>query len=193
MRISELTRKTNETSITACLNLDGKGLSSIETGIPFFNHMLDAFTRHGDFDLNLNAAGDLITGCHHTIEDTGIVLGQVIRNCLNDSGGIRRFASISIPMDESRADICLDLGGRSYLVFEGSFSGLIEGKIEPWLISHFFESLAQNARITIHINVKGYSDHHKCEAIFKAFGIALHVSTRITRTDGQIPSTKGVL
>jgi imidazoleglycerol-phosphate dehydratase len=193
MRRSELTRETKETSINAILDIDGDGTGKIETGIPFFNHMLDSMSRHGSVDLSLNVKGDLDTGYHHTIEDTGIVLGQVIRNCIGEGRGIKRFASISVPMDESRVDICLDIGGRPYLVFEGLFEGLIEGKIEPWLIRHFFESLVQNAKITLHVNFTGLSDHHKCEVIFKGFGIVLHNATRITRNDGKIPSTKGVL
>jgi len=193
MRRSEINRKTNETSIYALLDLDGSGRSSIETGIPFFNHMLDSWSRHGKIDLTLNVEGDLTTGCHHTIEDTGIVLGQVINVSMGDCRGIKRFASISIPMDESRADVCIDIGGRPYLVFNGSFEGLIEGKIEPWLIRHFFESFVQNAKVTLHINVEGFSDHHKCEVIFKAVGIVIHEASRITRSDGMIPSTKGVL
>ena len=193
MRTAEVIRKTGETSISVRLNLDGSGRSEIDTGIPFFNHMLDSFTRHGRFDLTLKADGDLETGPHHTIEDVGIVLGQAISQALSDGKGIQRFSNSIIPMDESRAQVALDVGGRPYLVFEGSFSGPVEGVVEPWLVRHFFESLVQNAKITVHMQIIGYSDHHKCEALFKAFGVALHLASRITDKEGRIPSTKGVL
>ena len=193
MRTAEVIRKTGETSISVLINIDGTGRSEIDTGIPFFNHMLDSFTRHGRFDLILKADGDLETGPHHTIEDVGIVLGQAFSQALADGKGIQRFANTIIPMDESRAQVALDAGGRPYLVFEGSFSGPVEGIIEPWLVRHFFESLVQNAKITVHMQIIGYSDHHKCEALFKAFGVALHLASRITDNEGNIPSTKGVL
>jgi len=193
MRTADITRKTKETDITILFSLDGSGKTAIYTGIPFFDHMLDSFSRHGRFDLTIKAQGDLETGYHHTIEDIGIVLGQAFLKALGDGAGINRFASIVVPMDESRADVAIDVGGRPYLVFEGSFSGPVEGVLEPWLVPHFFESFMQNAKITTHMQMTGYSDHHKCESLFKAFGIALKNATRITYRDGIIPSTKGVL
>ncbi|MDD1725103.1 MAG: imidazoleglycerol-phosphate dehydratase HisB, partial [Methanospirillum sp.] len=188
-----VTRKTSETTITVSLDLDGSGVAVIKTGIPFFDHMLDSFTRHGRFDITIQAEGDLETGYHHTVEDVGIVLGQAIHEAIHDGKGIQRFSSITIPMDESRAEISIDAGGRPYLVFEGSFSGPVEGVLDPWLVRHFFESLIQNAKITAHMQVAGHSDHHMCEALFKAFGVALSTATRIMYPDGKIPSTKGVL
>lgn len=193
MRLSEVKRKTKETNIEIYFSLDGSGRSTINTGIPFFDHMLDTFSRHGRFDLDIKATGDLHTGCHHTIEDIGIVLGQAFLKALGEGRGIQRFASIIIPMDESKAELVIDVGGRPYLVFEGSFSGPIEGIIEPWLIRHFFESFIQNAKVTIHANISGFSDHHKCEALFKSFAIALHNATKVVYDDGLVPSTKGVL
>lgn len=193
MRSAKISRKTKETDIIIQFSLDGSGTSTLNTGIPFFNHMLDAFTRHGKFDLEIIATGDLETGLHHTIEDIGIVLGQAFLKALGDGKGISRFASIVVPMDESRAEVALDVGGRPYLVFEGSFSGPVEGVLEPWLVCHFFESFMQNAKITAHMNVSGFSDHHKCEALFKAFGIALRMAIRVDSQDNSIPSTKGVL
>ena len=193
MRLSEVKRKTKETNIEINFSLDGSGRSTINTGIPFFDHMLDTFSRHGRFDLDIKATGDLHTGCHHTIEDIGIVLGQAFLKAFGEGKGIQRFASIIIPMDESKAELVIDVGGRPYLVFEGSFSGPIEGVIEPWLIRHFFESFIQNAKVTIHANISGFSDHHKCEALFKSFAIALHNATKVVYDDGLVPSTKGVL
>lgn len=193
MRQADIHRKTNETDISLTFSLDGNGKSIIQTGIPFFDHMLDSFVRHGRFNLTLNVTGDLQTGPHHTIEDIGIVLGQAFLKALGDGKGIERFANVSVPMDESRADISIDVGGRSYLVFDGSFSGPVEGVLEPWLIHHFFESFVQNAKITLHMKIIGSSDHHKCEALFKAVGRAIRFATTITSQDDSIPSTKGVL
>lgn len=193
MRAASITRKTAETTITVSLDLDGSGTTVVKTGIPFFDHMLDSFARHGRFDLTLQADGDLETGYHHTVEDTGIVLGQAIHEAVQEGKGIQRFSSVTIPMDESRAEISIDVGGRPYLVFEGTFSGPVEGVLDPWLVRHFFESLVQNAKITVHMQVTGYADHHKCEALFKAFGVALSMATRIVYSDEKIPSTKGVL
>ncbi|ABD40670.1 imidazoleglycerol-phosphate dehydratase [Methanospirillum hungatei JF-1] len=193
MRTAEIKRKTKETDITVRFSLDGSGKGTIHTGIPFFDHMLDSFTRHSRFDLDIQAIGDLEKGPHHTIEDIGIVLGQVFTHALGEGRGIQRFASVIVPMDESKAEVALDVGGRPYLVFEGSFSGPVEGVIESWLVRHFFESFIQNAKVTAHMNVSGFSDHHKCEALFKAFGVALHSATKIVYDDGQVPSTKGVL
>lgn len=193
MRTSKVTRTTKETDISVCFSLDGTGHSTIHTGIPFFDHMLDSFARHGRFDIRIAAKGDLATGCHHTIEDIGIVLGQAFLQALDEGKGIRRFANVVVPMDESKADVAVDVSGRPYLVFEGIFSGPVEGMIEPWLVRHFFESFIQNAKITVHMQVSGYSDHHKCEALFKAFGLALHDAIKVEYNDETIPSTKGVL
>lgn len=193
MRTADVKRKTKETDISIRFTLDGSGHGSINTGIPFFDHMLDSFTRHGRFDLDVQAIGDLQNGTHHTIEDIGIVLGQAFSKALGEGRGIQRFANVIVPMDESKAEIAIDIGGRPYLVFDGSFSGPVEGVIEPWLVRHFFESFVQNAKVTAHMSVSGFSDHHKCEALFKAFAVALHSATKIVYDDGVVPSTKGVL
>ncbi len=193
MRQAHVKRTTKETDIDISFCLDGTGQSVINSGIGFFDHMLESFARHGRFDLTIQAKGDLNVGPHHTVEDIGIVLGQAFSQALDEGKGIQRFASIVVPMDESRAEVAIDVGGRPYLVFTGTFSGSIEGTIEPWLIRHFFESFTQNARITAHIHISGVSDHHKCEALFKACGIALNQAIKITYPDGLIPSTKGVL
>ena len=193
MRIGEVARKTKETDIFVNFILDGEGKSVIDTGLPFFDHMIDSFSRHGRFNLTLKAKGDLLVGPHHTVEDIGIVLGQAFLQALGDGKGIERFANISVPMDEAKAEVIVDVGGRSYLVFDGSFSGPVEGILEPWLVRHFFESFIQNAKITAHMQVSGNSDHHKCEALFKAFGRALRYAITITDNNASIPSTKGIL
>ena len=193
VRRSELSRKTKETNIRIDMNLDGTGICSINTGIPFFDHMLDSFARHGKIDLMISAEGDLPVGPHHTIEDVAIVLGSAFREAVGDGGGIRRFAHSIIPMDESRAMVAADISGRPFCVFSAPFSGLIEGILEPYLIEHFFVSFVSTARVTIHLEASGRSDHHMCEALFKACGIALHDATRITDTSGAIPSTKGLI
>ncbi len=193
MRTAHVHRKTAETDITIDLTLDGTGSGSIHSGIAFLDHMLSSFTRHGRFNLDLAASGDLEVGLHHTVEDIGILLGEAFREALGDGKGIRRFSHAIIPMDESQATIAVDTGGRSYLEYHVSFTGPIEGVLDPGLVEHFFESLVQHARITLHIEGKGRSDHHLCEAIFKAAGIALGQAVTIIHEDGEIPSTKGTL
>jgi imidazoleglycerol-phosphate dehydratase len=192
MRRTEIHRKTRETDIRLSLDIDGTGTARIETGIPFFDHMLESFARHGRFDLGVEAAGDLAVDAHHTIEDTGIALGKALAAAVGEGKGITRFADAAVPMDEALARVALDLGGRGYLVFEGSFSPAGPGGIPGDLIEHFFYSLCTNAGLTAHISLTGRSDHHVCEAAFKAFGRALRAAVAIDPAmGGGVPSTKG--
>ncbi|PWR74116.1 imidazoleglycerol-phosphate dehydratase HisB [Methanospirillum lacunae] len=193
MRTGSISRETRETKIKVDLNLDGNGICQIETGIPFFDHMLESFGRHGRFDLTIRADGDLNVGPHHTIEDIAIVLGSALREAIGDGRGIRRFSHAIIPMDEARVMVTTDISGRPYCVFSGVFSGPIEGVLEPYLIEHFFTTLTSSAHITLHLEGSGRSDHHLCEAFFKACGVTLHEATRIIDPNGNIPSTKGIL
>ena len=192
MRRTEIHRKTRETDIRLSLDIDGTGTARIETGIPFFDHMLESFARHGRFDLGIEAAGDLAVDAHHTIEDIGIALGKALAAAVGEGKGITRFADSAVPMDEALARVALDLGGRGYLVFEGSFSPAGPGGIPGDLIEHFFYSLCTNAGLTAHISLTGRSDHHVCEAAFKAFGRALRAAVAIDPAmGGEVPSTKG--
>ncbi|WP_406660205.1 imidazoleglycerol-phosphate dehydratase HisB [Methanolobus sp. ZRKC3] len=191
MREASISRKTSETDIQMKLNLDGTGSSNIDTGIGFLDHMLTAFSRHGNFDLVVNATGDLIVDDHHLIEDTGIVLGQAISEALGDKAGIARFGEARIPMDEALADVALDLGGRSYLVLEAEFKAAKVGEFSTQMVKHFFESVIQNAKINMHAHVYGDNDHHKIEALFKAFAYAMKRATVVEGT--EVKSTKGSL
>src|SRR3989304_5548887 len=191
MRASKLTRKTNETDIELKINLDGTGNTDIDTGIAFFDHMLGSFSKHGSFDLMVKARGDLTVDDHHTIEDVGIMLGSAIAKALGEKKGIERFADARVPMDEALATAAVDISGRSYLVFNGVFANQKIGVFNPQNTRHFFESLISNAGINAHLQVTGENDHHKIEALFKAFGIALKRAVRISGSG--VPSTKGVL
>ncbi|MCL7411794.1 MAG: imidazoleglycerol-phosphate dehydratase HisB [Methanosarcinaceae archaeon] len=191
MRTAKISRKTNETDIQMKFTIDGTGSSDISTGIGFFDHMLTAFARHGNFDLTIAARGDLEVDEHHLIEDTGIVLGQAIAKALGDKAGIARFGEARIPMDEALADVALDLGGRSYLVLDAEFEAPQVGEFNTQMVGHFFESLAENAKMNLHAMVYGENDHHKIEALFKAFAYALR---RAVVVEGdRVKSTKGVL
>ncbi len=193
MRSADVHRTTGETDVRVSLNLDGTGACTVDTGIPFLDHMLTTFGRHGRMDLTVRAAGDLPVDCHHTVEDVGIVLGTALAEAIGDGRGIARFADVAVPMDESLARASIDVGGRGYLVFSGKFSPAGPGNIPGDLIEHFFYSICINARITAHITAYGRNDHHMCEAIFKAFGRALHAATAVDRTETGAPSTKGTL
>ncbi len=190
MRCFEKSRKTKETDIFVSIDLDGKGNVAADTGIPFMDHMFDAFGRHGMFDLTVRAKGDLDVDSHHTIEDIGIVLGQAVAGAIDDGKGITRFSHMAVPMDESIAYVTLDCGGRGYLVMNGTFGDSSLPGMPGDLPEHFFYSLCSNAKITAHISFEGKNAHHKCEAVFKAFGIALRNATRVDPEKG-IPSTKG--
>ncbi len=191
MRTAKISRKTNETDIRMKLTLDGTGSSDISTGIGFFDHMLTSFARHGNFDLTVDAKGDLDVDEHHLIEDTGIVLGQAIAKAVGDKAGIARFGEARIPMDEAMADVVLDLGGRSYLVLDAKFEAPQVGEFNTQMVGHFFESLAENAKMNLHAKVYGENDHHMIEALFKAFAYALRRAVVIEGSD--VKSTKGVL
>ena len=194
MRKGEVRRATRETDISLSLDIDGTGAGAIDTGIPFFDHMLTSFARHGRMDLTIRAVGDLEVDAHHTIEDIGIVLGTALSEAIGDGRGITRFADAAVPMDEALARAALDVGGRGYLVFEGSFSPAGPGGIPGDLIEHFFYSLCTKAGITAHITVAGRNDHHICEAAFKAFARALRAAVAIDPAMvGDVPSTKGTL
>jgi imidazoleglycerol-phosphate dehydratase len=192
MRKGKVERKTGETKITVSIGLDGKGKASLATGIPFLDHMLGAFARHGRFDLECSATGDLGVDPHHLVEDTGIVLGMALRKAIGGGEGISRFGFASIPMDESLAQVSIDCGGRGYLVFTGSFGAPSLGTIPTDLFEHFFASLCTHGGITAHVSFSGRSDHHRCEAVFKAFGRALGEAVALIPGESDVPSTKGV-
>ena len=193
MRKAEVSRQTKETSITVVLDLDGSGTVQTATGLPFLDHMLQAMARHGRFDLECEAAGDLEVDSHHTVEDIGLVLGETIKNALGDGRGIQRFAHAIVPMDESLATVALDCSGRGFLVYQGGLSHQALGGIERDSFEHFFQSLCGKAGLNAHIIFHGRNDHHQMEAVFKAFGIALGDASKIVAGRNDIPSTKGIL
>ncbi len=191
-RTATIQRETSETSIDLTLNLDGTGISRIDTGLGALDHFLTLFTRHGQFDLQVTAKGDLHVDPHHTTEDVAICLGQAIRQALGERRGIRRMADFVVPMDEALAHVAVDCSGRGYFVQRDPFVGTSVGQIEVDLFRHFFESLAVESRINLHIvTLYGLSAHHQVEAIFKAFARALDAATGVDpRLGDQIPSTK---
>ena len=192
-RTADYVRKTKETDISLHLNLDGTGSSSIHTGIGFFDHMLDGFARHGLFDLKVNVAGDLAVDCHHTIEDTGIVLGNAIKEAVGDKKGIRRYGSCILPMDETLVLCAVDLSGRPYLVFDGEFTTDRVGYMDTEMVKEFFYAISYTAGMNLHIRVlSGGNNHHMIEAMFKAFAKALDQATIIDPRITDILSTKGV-
>jgi len=190
-RMMKIKRKTSETDINLFLNLDGKGKYQVETGIQFFNHMLNSFSRHGLFDLNLQVNGDLEVDDHHTVEDVGITLGQAFNKALGDKKGIKRVANSLVPMDEALALVVVDLSGRSYAVLDMSFKSEKVGDMSTENVPHFFESFAHAAEINLHARVEGRNDHHQIEALFKALARALKEAIHIEH--GLIPSTKGII
>ena len=195
MRSARINRQTKETNIELTIELDGRGKTMIETGIGFFDHMLNLFASHGRFDLVLNCKGDLEVDGHHTVEDIGIALGQAVREALGDKVGITRYASFYLPMDESLAFVALDISGRSYLVYDGGEMAPMIGSYDSELTEEFLRAFAFNARITLHAKVLyGSNSHHKVEAIFKALGHALHDAVKINpEAADELPSTKGML
>ena len=193
-RTADYVRKTKETDISLHLNLDGTGSSSIHTGIGFFDHMLDGFARHGLFDLKVNVAGDLAVDCHHTIEDTGIVLGNAIKEAVGGKKGIRRYGSCILPMDETLVLCAVDLSGRPYLVFDGEFTTDRVGYMDTEMVKEFFYAISYTAGMNLHIRVlSGGNNHHMIEAMFKAFAKALDQATVIDPRITDILSTKGSL
>ncbi|MCR4759759.1 MAG: imidazoleglycerol-phosphate dehydratase HisB [Oscillospiraceae bacterium] len=193
MREATVTRDTRETQITVSVKLDGRGESEIATGIGFFDHMLTALSRHSGISMQIRANGDLHVDGHHTVEDTGIVLGQALMQALGDKSGIARYGSAYIPMDEALSFCSLDLSNRPFLVFRGEFTNQMIGSYDACLTEEFFRALAVNAGITLHLDMcYGKNDHHKCEALFKAFAHALKTAVQ-ENADGTVLSTKGVL
>ena len=192
MRTSTVNRKTNETDIQLMIDLDGTGETNVDTGIGFFDHMLNLFGFHGGFDLNVLAKGDLDVDDHHTIEDIGITFAQAFKQAIGDKKGIARYGSFRCCMDEALACVDLDISGRGYLVFNAEFNREMIGMMSTEMVKEFFYDFAINAGVTLHINLMyGENDHHKVEAIFKAFGHALKEATRIQ--SDTLLSTKGTL
>ncbi len=194
MRTAEIKRETRETNITMKLTLDGVGKSYIKTGVGFFDHMLEGFAKHGFFDLDLKADGDLHVDPHHTVEDVGIVLGKAIKEAIGDKKGICRFGYFILPMDDALALCSLDLGGRTYFDFDCEFETERVGTFETQLVREFFYAVCSNAEMNLHIKMlSGRNDHHKAEAIFKAFAKALDQAVSYDDRISDVLSTKGTL
>jgi imidazoleglycerol-phosphate dehydratase len=193
-RTAEITRTTGETEIVLALALDGAGGGARETGVGFLDHLLDAVARHGRMDLDVRAHGDLETGPHHTVEDTGLVLGQALDEALADRAGIARFGEAVVPMDEARASAAIDVSGRPLAVFEGPWPERAVGDLEADLPQEFLRAVASTAKLTLHVRVEaGGNDHHVIEAAFKAFALALRRAVALDAGETGIPSTKGLL
>ena len=191
MRTAELTRKTSETDIEIELDIDGTGKYEIDTGVNFFNHMLESFSRHSFIDLKVKAVGDIEIDDHHTIEDTGILLGEAFLKAIGDKKGIRRMGHAIVPMDDSVATVAIDISGRSYCNMNLEFKNDKIGDMTADILVHFFESFASSAKINIYGTVEGSNDHHKAEAVFKAFAKSIYDACKIEHH--EILSTKGVL
>ena len=191
MRTAELTRKTSETDIKIELDIDGTGKYEIDTGVNFFNHMLESFSRHSFIDLKVKAVGDIEIDDHHTIEDTGILLGEAFLKAIGDKNGIRRMGHAIVPMDDSVATVAIDISGRSYCNMNLEFKNDKIGDMTADILVHFFESFASSAKINIYGTVEGSNDHHKAEAVFKAFAKSIYDACKIEHD--EILSTKGVL
>lgn len=193
-RIASVERNTKETQINLSFNLDGTGKSDIHTGVGFFDHMLDGFTRHGLYDLSINVNGDLEVDDHHTIEDTGIVLGNAIREAVGDKKGIRRYGSCILPMDETLVLCAVDLSGRPYFVMDGEFHGEMMGTMHTEMVREFFYAISYTSAMNLHIKVlSGGNDHHIAEAMFKSFAKALDQATSYDPRITDVLSTKGSL
>ena len=193
-RSASCTRKTKETDITLSINLDGQGKNQIDTGIPFFDHMLDGFARHGLFDLEVKVKGDLEVDSHHTIEDTGIVLGQAITEALGDKAGIRRYGYFILPMDETLAMSAIDLSGRPYLKYQADFTVPRLGTMDAEMIREFFYAVSYSAAMNLHLKILDEgNNHHMAEALFKAFGKALDMAVSREPRIKEVWSTKGML
>lgn len=193
-RTAQITRETKETQISVSLNLDGTGKSSLDTGICFFDHMLDGFARHGLFDLQITCHGDIQVDSHHTIEDTGIVLGSAVKKAVGDKSGIRRYGYFMLPMDEALAVCAVDLSGRPYFVYDAAFRGDKCGEMDTQMAKEFFYAVSYAAGMNLHLKVPyGENDHHIMEAMFKAFAKALDMATGFDARITDVLSTKGVL
>lgn len=193
-RRAECKRKTKETDIALSLNIDGVGNASVSTGIGFFDHMLEGFARHGFFDLKANVEGDLVVDCHHTIEDTGIVLGTAIKDALGNKKGIKRFGSCILPMDETLVLCAIDLSGRPYFAFDAEFTTDRVGYFDTEMVKEFFYAISYTAGMNLHIKVlSGSNNHHIIEAMFKAFAKALDEATVLDPRITDVLTTKGSL
>ena len=195
-RVAERTRETKETRIDLRVDLDGTGVTEVDTGVPFYDHMLSQLGRHGGFDLRVFARGDLDVDIHHTVEDVAIVLGEAVREALGDKAGIRRFASVALPLDEALVEVALDLSGRPFLVYEVDCGTdalpLGTPAFDPQMAEHFWQSFATSAAITLHLRMRsGRNTHHILEASFKGVARALRDAVRVE--GGGVPSTKGTL
>jgi imidazoleglycerol-phosphate dehydratase len=192
MRQASIERKTKETEIEIKINIDGSGIADIDTGIGFFDHMLNLFAFHGKFDLTVKCKGDLAVDTHHTVEDIGICLGKVFFEAMGDKKGIRRYSTVFLPMDEALCRVALDVSGRAYLVYEDKLSKDYLGQMDTQNFKEFLRAFINEARITLHSEVLyGDNDHHKIEAVFKGIGRALAEATEVI--DDRITSSKGVL
>jgi imidazoleglycerol-phosphate dehydratase len=193
-REAEITRATRETSVSIRLLLDGSGSGTRDTGVGFLDHMLDLLARHGRLDLDVKVSGDLETGGHHTVEDTGIVLGQALDQALGDRSGICRYGDAIVPMDEARALCAIDVSGRPYLRLLAELPAGSTGGFDHELLEEFFRAVANNAKLTVHLEIQAVGNaHHMIEAAFKAFARALRAAIAIDPTESGVPSTKGVL
>lgn len=195
MRTAQVTRNTLETQITVSLNLDGTGVSKLATGVPFLDHMLDQIARHGLIDLDIQAQGDLHIDAHHTVEDTGITLGQAFAQALGDKKGIRRYGHAYVPLDEALSRVVIDLSGRPGLEYHVDYTRARIGEFDVDLFLEFFRGFINHAGVTLHIdNLRGINAHHQAETIFKAFGRALRMAVETDlRMGDALPSTKGAL
>ncbi len=195
MRTAQITRNTRETQISLSLNLDGKGDARLASGLPFLDHMIDQIARHGMFDIELKASGDLHIDAHHTVEDIGITLGQALASALGDKVGIRRYGHAYVPLDEALSRVVIDLSGRPGLEFQVAFTRARIGEFDADLIYEFFQGFVNHAQATLHIdNLRGSNAHHQSETVFKAFGRALRAAVELDpRAAGILPSTKGAL
>ena len=195
MRIAEIKRNTLETQIAAAINLDGTGISKLDSGLGFLDHMLDQIARHGMMDITVAAQGDLHIDAHHTVEDIGITLGQAFAQAIGDKKGVRRYGHAYVPLDEALSRVVLDLSGRPGLEFQVQFTRARIGDFDVDLIHEFFQGFVNHAQVTLHIdNLRGHNAHHQAETIFKAFGRALRMAVEADpRMAGIMPSTKGAL
>lgn len=192
-RTAAVSRETAETDVEVVLDVDGEGDATVDTGLPFLDHMLDAVATHGLFDLTVACDGDLAVDAHHSVEDVAITLGQALDDALGERRAIRRYADRTIPMDEAKAEVIVDVSGRPFFAFEGELSAERVGGMESQLAAHFLRSLATNAGLTLHASVAGENAHHEAEALFKALARALDDATRLDERRSGTPSTKGEL
>ena len=195
MRTADITRNTQETRVRVAINLDGTGRQSIDTGVPFLDHMLDQIARHGLIDLDIHCEGDVHIDDHHSVEDVGITLGQAFAAAVGNKAGMRRYGHAYVPLDEALSRVVIDFSGRPGLFYNVPFTRSHIGRFDVDLAREFFQGFVNHAQATLHIdNLKGENSHHQCETVFKAFGRALRMAVEIDpRSEGVIPSTKGVL